>query len=60
MFILPTGEHFWGHDRMEWALRHGYVERAEAWRPASVRFLRGEQMLSMDLAAVPALPAGAD
>jgi 2-hydroxychromene-2-carboxylate isomerase len=19
MFILPTGEHFWGHDRMEWA-----------------------------------------
>ena len=28
MFILPTGEHFWGHDRMEWAIRHGFVNAA--------------------------------
>lgn len=28
MFILPTGERFWGHDRMEWAIRHGFVEGA--------------------------------
>ena len=28
MFILPSGEHFWGHDRMEWALRHGFVRAA--------------------------------
>ena len=28
MFLLPTGEVFWGHDRMEWALRYGYVPAA--------------------------------
>lgn len=28
MFILPGGEHFWGHDRMEWAIRHGFVRAA--------------------------------
>jgi 2-hydroxychromene-2-carboxylate isomerase len=28
MFVLPTGERFWGHDRMEWAIRHGFVEGA--------------------------------
>ena len=25
MFITPSGEQFWGHDRMEWALRYGKV-----------------------------------
>jgi 2-hydroxychromene-2-carboxylate isomerase len=25
MFVLPDGKRFWGHDRMEWAIRHGYV-----------------------------------
>jgi 2-hydroxychromene-2-carboxylate isomerase len=25
MFVLPSGERFWGHDRMEWAIRHGFV-----------------------------------
>lgn len=28
MFILPTGEYFWGHDRMEWAIRYGFVKAA--------------------------------
>ena len=28
MFVLPDGARFWGHDRMEWALRHGYVRAA--------------------------------
>ena len=28
MFILPDGTRFWGHDRMEWALRHGFVRSA--------------------------------
>jgi 2-hydroxychromene-2-carboxylate isomerase len=30
MFILPDGSRFWGHDRMEWALQHGYVPAANA------------------------------
>lgn len=25
MFVLPDGARFWGHDRMEWALQHGFV-----------------------------------
>jgi 2-hydroxychromene-2-carboxylate isomerase len=29
MFVLPDGARFWGHDRMEWALHHGYVRAAE-------------------------------
>jgi 2-hydroxychromene-2-carboxylate isomerase len=28
MFVLPSGEMFWGHDRMEWAIRHGFVRAA--------------------------------
>ena len=28
MLILPTGEQFWGHDRMEWAIRYGFVRSA--------------------------------
>ena len=28
MFILSTGEHFWGHDHMEWAIRYGFVKAA--------------------------------
>ncbi len=28
MFILPSGEQFWGHDRMEWAIRRGTVRAA--------------------------------
>ena len=28
MFILPDGSRFWGHDRMEWAIRYGYVTSA--------------------------------
>lgn len=29
MFILPDGKRFWGHDRMEWAIRYGFVRGAE-------------------------------
>ena len=25
MFVLPDGQRFWGHDRMDWAIRHGFV-----------------------------------
>ena len=25
MFVLATGDRFWGHDRMEWAIRYGFV-----------------------------------
>jgi len=25
MFVLPSGETFWGHHRMEWAIRYGYL-----------------------------------
>lgn len=28
MFVLPDGKKFWGHDRMEWAIRHGFVPSA--------------------------------
>ena len=28
MFVLSSGERFWGHDRMEWALRYGFVKPA--------------------------------
>ncbi len=28
MFVLPDGQRFWGHDRMEWALHYGYVPSA--------------------------------
>jgi 2-hydroxychromene-2-carboxylate isomerase len=30
MFVLPTGERFWSHDRMEWAIRYGFVKGADA------------------------------
>jgi 2-hydroxychromene-2-carboxylate isomerase len=29
MFVLSSGERFWGHDRMEWALRYGFVKPAD-------------------------------
>jgi hypothetical protein len=29
MFVLSDGARFWGHDRMEWALDHGYVPARE-------------------------------
>ena len=25
MFVLPDGKRFWGHDRMEWAIRYGFI-----------------------------------
>ncbi len=25
MFVLAQGDRFWGHDRMEWAIRYGFV-----------------------------------
>jgi len=28
MFVLEDGERFWGHDRMEWAIRHGLIPGA--------------------------------
>ena len=30
MFVLPDGARFWGHDRMGWALDHGFVRAADA------------------------------
>jgi len=30
MFVLPDGARFWGHDRMAWALDHGFVRAAES------------------------------
>ena len=29
MFILPDDQRFWGHDRMEWGIRNGYVRAAD-------------------------------
>lgn len=29
MFVLADGQRFWGHDRMMWAIRDGYVRGAE-------------------------------
>ena len=28
MLITPEGDRYWGHDRIEWALRHGLLPRA--------------------------------
>lgn len=30
MFVLPDGARFWGHDRMAWALEHGFVRAVDA------------------------------
>lgn len=36
MFVTATGERFWGHERMEWAIRHGLIPgRSTAERNAT-------------------------
>ena len=37
LLILPSGERFWGWDRMDWALRHGFVPTVEASGAALAR-----------------------
>jgi 2-hydroxychromene-2-carboxylate isomerase len=33
MLILPDGTRFWGHDRMEWAIRYGFLRGARVTPP---------------------------